>query len=264
MAGSLAIQPDELDRRPPSAPSDAGRADGRAEMDRHANGERVADRGRDDQRADEIGAAALVLLRPAARRARTSRSRRAPRRGRPRARRRAARSRRRGEEPARPAPAPPGSAAASPARRGQRRTRRSSTPRHAAARTAAAPRGSARRTCGRRAKTSASLAGPRRIGFVISDELKPLALRHDLQLAARESTSHPHDVGPWTSTPFGSAIPPSTYLLARHAISTLSDRTWVTPPGRAPAPPRQPPRSRLERPRSLAFDPSVTDRLAVE
>ncbi len=68
--------------------------------------------------------------------------------------------------------------------------------------------GSDRRTSGRSRNTSASFAGPRRIGFSTSAERKRFEAEATCSTPSGRLTAHAQAVGPWTRTPFASAIPP--------------------------------------------------------
>src|SRR5512133_237499 len=69
--------------------------------------------------------------------------------------------------------------------------------------------GSARRICGSSVITSASRAGPRRNGRSTSAARKRLRAETTFSSPSRVLTAQAHAVGPCTSTPFASAIPPS-------------------------------------------------------
>ena len=135
----------------------------------------------------------------------------------------------------------PGAARASPARARRRRRRAPARPaasrvgriaralnaaltRHGgedapAARTANRTSGRARRcTAGRTSSDSSSCAGPRRSGR-LARRARACAPGGDLHVAAGVRTAHAHEVGPCTSTPFASAIPPS-----RTFFSAIVDR----------------------------------------
>ena len=87
-----------------------------------------------------------------------------------------------------------------------------------AARTGSRASGSARFTRGRNANASTSRAGPRSSGLAIVRARQPLALaRRPSAGRPAVRTAHAHDVGPWTSTPFASAMPPSRIFLV-HAL----------------------------------------------
>jgi hypothetical protein len=68
--------------------------------------------------------------------------------------------------------------------------------------------GSRRRSSGRSAKTSARRAGPRRNGFVTSEERNRFRADATLSVPSGSLTAHAQDVGPCTRTPLPSAIPP--------------------------------------------------------
>src|SRR5215210_7434581 len=72
--------------------------------------------------------------------------------------------------------------------------------------------GSRRRTCGRSAKTSAILAGPRRSGFCTSDARTRLYADATSTSPAASRIAQAQDAGPCTSTPLTRAIPPSRTL----------------------------------------------------
>jgi len=62
---------------------------------------------------------------------------------------------------------------------------------------------------GRRRSASSIRAGPRRIGFVTSAPRSVFASATTFNVSSGSRTAQAHDVGPWTRTPFGSAIPPN-------------------------------------------------------
>ena len=74
--------------------------------------------------------------------------------------------------------------------------------------------GSARRTDGSTAIASSSFSGPRSNGGVRSSLTKRLRSAATSIVPSGRRIAQPHEVGPCTSTPFGSAIPPSLSLSA--------------------------------------------------
>ena len=91
---------------------------------------------------------------------------------------------------------------------------RTNTPRRASSRACAGSPSAAsppelRFICGSSRSASASRAGPRRIGFLIRDACRRLRADATSILPSSCRIAHAHECGPCTSTPFGSAIPPS-------------------------------------------------------
>ena len=74
--------------------------------------------------------------------------------------------------------------------------------------------GSARRIAGRTATASSSFAGPRSSGGVRSSVRKRLRSAATSSVPSGRRIAHAHAVGPCTSTPFASAIPPSLIFSA--------------------------------------------------
>ena len=196
------------------APDGRGQPRRAARAIRRLRGERGADRGGEQQRPDQVRPAPLVLLparlavlvRPdrdvlGAVVGGEARSRAAP------------------ASPAASDRVPPSSSRSAGPRRvdvrrppSDHRARRASSRARQGARTAAAPPGSERRIRGRSAKASSSRIGPRSNGLVT-----PAPRTLFLPEATRSSpwpvrTATAHEVGPWTSTPFCSAMPPRRTL----------------------------------------------------
>ena len=72
--------------------------------------------------------------------------------------------------------------------------------------------GRRRFSCGSKSITSASRAGPRSSGCSTSEARNRFASATIFTSPARVRTAHAQAVGPWTSTPLESAIPPSRIL----------------------------------------------------
>ena len=198
----------------PIARRDARRA---AELRRRARGEDVAGRGRDEQRPDQVRAAALVLLRAllavlvrpdrdvlgavvGGELAAAQREQR--RRERERAGDELARGRARGRSERRTTWTVTALASVAASTRGP-------LERQARLRQAPAQLGEERRTTRRAAAARAGTGSSRRGA--------KSRLRPDATLTSPSSlrTAHAHAVGPCTSTPFASAIPPRRILSAR-------------------------------------------------
>jgi len=69
--------------------------------------------------------------------------------------------------------------------------------------------GSVRRTSGRTASASARRSGPRTNGVVTCGAKRRLVPEAERIEPSAARTAAPHDVGPWTRTPFERAMPPS-------------------------------------------------------
>ena len=110
--------------------------------------------------------------------------------------------------------------------------------------------GSARRTVGRSANASARRIGPRRIGIFRRATGARCGLCPDATCSVPSSsrTAQPHAVGPWTSTPFWSAMPPS------RTVSSGTLRPYRRPRAALPGAGRRPvhDRARVHRPRRVA------------
>ena len=190
--------------------SGPGRSTARAQQQRAGEvGERASAR----RGASRSGRAPWPRRRRPARRSRRRRSPCARRRGRRRPRRRAGRT-----APARarssPRPASPRDAAQAPAQQRRRpATRRRRRRRRTASWNGSRASGSARLTSGMTAKASASRATPRTPGTPSAARSRGLRPEATFDLAGAVRTAAAQCVGPWTSRPLRSAMPPRRSLL---------------------------------------------------
>ena len=179
-------------------------------------------------------AAALVLPRRRASRARTCRSRCARRRGTPRARRARSASTAgaietsAGKQLARDGSQPRLAQPAHDDRRAEHRAERTAGSPSAASPPAASPSPAAAA-----ASASASRAGPRRSGFWIRDARRRFRAEATSIRPSSRRIAHAHACGPCTSTPFGERHPAEPDLLAS-AIAAKGSRRRLARASRAP------------------------------
>ena len=84
--------------------------------------------------------------------------------------------------------------------------------------------GSARRTIGSSANASASRSGPRSTGVVTEAPKRGLRPEATWSVPSASRTAQPQAVGPCTSTPFCSAIPPSRIVSIAERVAPASAR----------------------------------------